>query len=141
MSDYTDVKDAFVEARIAGQDASDLEDDYREGKFGDHSETANCRFGPSPGCRFVRRTHREAVPWRRFVSARHRGRMGLWGGGRRRAGGSFGRGSGGVVRGSAPETGLIRSPHPSRPMTRFLVARNYDMAPTTPDTRGQCGGG
>ena len=70
MSDYTDVKDAFVEARIAGQDASDLEDDYRKGKFpGDHPETANCQFGPSPGCRFVRRANREAVPWRRLVSA------------------------------------------------------------------------
>ncbi len=33
MSDYTDVQDAFVEARIAGQDASDLEDDYMNGKF------------------------------------------------------------------------------------------------------------
>jgi hypothetical protein len=33
MSDYTDVKDAFVEARIAGQDASGLDDDYTKGNF------------------------------------------------------------------------------------------------------------
>ena len=33
MSDYTDVQDAFAEARIAGQDASDLEDDYQNGRF------------------------------------------------------------------------------------------------------------
>ena len=33
MSDYADVKDAFIEARIAGQDASDLEDDYMKGNF------------------------------------------------------------------------------------------------------------
>jgi hypothetical protein len=33
MSDYTDVRDAFVEARIAGQDASDVEDDYMRSDF------------------------------------------------------------------------------------------------------------
>ena len=33
MSDYTDVRDAFVEARIAGQDASDLEDNYKRSDF------------------------------------------------------------------------------------------------------------
>jgi WhiB family redox-sensing transcriptional regulator len=33
MCDYTDVSDAFVEARIAGQDASDLEDAYMRSDF------------------------------------------------------------------------------------------------------------
>jgi|HubBroStandDraft_6_1064221.scaffolds.fasta_scaffold869193_1 hypothetical protein len=33
MSDYTDVRDAFVEARIASQDASDLEDAYMRSDF------------------------------------------------------------------------------------------------------------
>jgi hypothetical protein len=61
MSDYTDVRDAFVEARIAGQDASDLEDAYKRSDFSRiipalqmassaHHRAADCAMSSSRGC-------------------------------------------------------------------------------------------